>query len=512
MNNNYDAIVVGAGNGGLVSALTLLEKGYNVLLLDEHNDIGGTCKSIVRGRFEFEPLFHTLFLDKPQESFNIKGLLNELDIDDQMEFSSLPNLFRVITLDVGKSGYIADYKMPFGIDNFINQMESYVPNSKEVMTEFFNVALECKEAMKYIKRENSNVDYNFMSEQYPIFVKIATLSISKVMDILDIPLDAQEILNAYWMYFGSPETELSFVQYAIFMYDAINSGLAIPKDRSYGISYALLNKYLELGGTIKYNSKVIKLMVDDCVVSGLRLYDGTLYYSDHIIMNSDMATVYSNLINTDEIPKKALKYMNAAKLGGRLFSVYLGLNVSCDDLGLDSYNYFIYHSLDSDLEYNRMKDINNGNLIANVLNVANRDASPEGTCILELSTLYFDDCFKNLNNNNYEQIKNNITDQLIDSFEKATKIRIRNYIEEIEVVTPVDVAGVNGSVEGSIFGYQFSGEDNLINRIMCKNDEEYVKGLYLCGGLNGDIYNQCSSYVTGLEAALNIIHDLGGDK
>ena len=227
--------------------------------------------------------------------------------------------------------------------------------------------------------------------------------------------------------------------------------------------------------------------------------------------NSERAALV-NLINTDEIPKKALKYMDAAKLGGRLFSVYLGLNVSCDDLGLDSYNYFIYHSLDSDLEYNRMKDINNGNLIANVLNVANRDASPEGTCILELSTLYFDDCFKNLNNNNYEQIKNNITDQLIDSFEKATKIRIRNYIEEIEVVTPVDVAGVNGSVEGSIFGYQFSGEDNLINRIMCKNDEEYVKGLYLCGGLNGDIYNQCSSYVTGLEAALNIIHDLGGDK
>ena len=510
--NNYDAIVVGAGNGGLVSALTLLEKGYNVLLLDEHNDICGLSKSIVRGRFEFEPSFHTLFLDKPQDSFNINGLLDELDIDDKIEFSSLPNFFRVITLDAGKSGHIEDYKMPFGIDNFISQMENYVPNSRMYMTDFFDVALECKEAMKYIKREDSNVDYNFMSEQYPNFTKIATLSISKVMDILDIPLEAQEILNTYWLYFGSPETELSFVQYAIFMYDAINSGLAIPKDRSYNISFALLNKYLELGGTIKYNSKVIKLMVDDGVVSGLRLYDGTLYYSDHIIMNSNMSTVYNNLINTDEIPRKALRYMNAAKLGGRLFSVYLGLNVSCEELGLDSYNYFIYHSLDSDLEYNRMKDINNGNLIANVLNVANKDASSEGTCIIELSTLYFEDCFKSLNNNNYEQIKNNITDQLIDSFEKATKINIRDYIEEIEVRTPVDVAGYNGNTEGSVFGYQFSGEDNLVNRIMAKKNEQYVKGLYLCGGLDGDIYNQCSSYVTGLEAALSTIHDLGGDK
>ena len=32
--DSYDVIVVGAGNSGLISALTLLNDGYKVLLLD----------------------------------------------------------------------------------------------------------------------------------------------------------------------------------------------------------------------------------------------------------------------------------------------------------------------------------------------------------------------------------------------------------------------------------------------------------------------------------------------
>lgn len=508
--NNYDAIVVGASNSGLVAALMLLEKGKNVLLLEESNDIGGFNRPIVRGRFSFEPSFHTLFLDNPIDTFNINGLLDELDIKDKIKFSSLPDFYRVITLDVGKSGGTVDYKMPFGIENFVNQIDRYVPGSKSEVEEFFNIAKESKEAINYIRRKNSNVDFNYMKDNYPNFVKVATLSVSKVMDILDIPLEAQEILNCYWLFFGSSETELSFVTYAIFIYDAVNSGLCIPTNKSYYISNVLLNKYLELGGTIKYNSKVIKLMVDDATVSGVRLYDGTLYYSDNIIVNSNILNVYNNLINPDDLPKKAIKYMNQAKIGGRLFTVYLGLNVSAKELGLDSYNYFIYHSLDSDMEYNRMKELNNGNLIATVINNANSDASSDGTTILELSTLYFDNVFSNINNSNYEMIKTNIVNKLIDSFEVGTHIKIRPYIEEIETISPVEVAALNGSIEGSIFGYQLSGEDNVINRMMNDKNDQFIKGLYLCSGFEGDIYRELSSYMQGVDAALKVIN--GGDK
>ena len=59
--NNYDVIVIGSGNSGLLSALSLKNDGYNVLLLEANNNIGGLSKSIVKGRFEFNNILHSLF-------------------------------------------------------------------------------------------------------------------------------------------------------------------------------------------------------------------------------------------------------------------------------------------------------------------------------------------------------------------------------------------------------------------------------------------------------------------
>ena len=56
----YDVIVVGAGNGGLVAATTTAQAGYRTLILEKHNLPGGCATSFVRGRFEFEPSLHEL--------------------------------------------------------------------------------------------------------------------------------------------------------------------------------------------------------------------------------------------------------------------------------------------------------------------------------------------------------------------------------------------------------------------------------------------------------------------
>jgi prolycopene isomerase len=61
MTKNYDAIVVGAGNGGMTGALTLAKAGKQVLLLEQHSITGGCGSSFVRGRFEFETGLHQLY-------------------------------------------------------------------------------------------------------------------------------------------------------------------------------------------------------------------------------------------------------------------------------------------------------------------------------------------------------------------------------------------------------------------------------------------------------------------
>ena len=43
--SKFDAIVIGAGNGGLTASTALAQKGLNVLLLERHNIPGGCATS-----------------------------------------------------------------------------------------------------------------------------------------------------------------------------------------------------------------------------------------------------------------------------------------------------------------------------------------------------------------------------------------------------------------------------------------------------------------------------------
>ena len=56
----YDVVVVGAGNAGLIAAISLQKAGKKTLIVEQHNLPGGCASSYVRGRFEIDPSLHEL--------------------------------------------------------------------------------------------------------------------------------------------------------------------------------------------------------------------------------------------------------------------------------------------------------------------------------------------------------------------------------------------------------------------------------------------------------------------
>lgn len=92
---HYDAVVIGAGNGGLAAALTLADAGKKVLLAERHNLPGGFATSFVRGRFEFEASLHELCdFGTPGNSGNLYALFEELGVLDKIEFVTVPEAYR----------------------------------------------------------------------------------------------------------------------------------------------------------------------------------------------------------------------------------------------------------------------------------------------------------------------------------------------------------------------------------------------------------------------------------
>lgn len=487
-----DAIIVGASNSGFMAGLELLEKGYKVLLLEEHNNIGVSSKTSRHGRFEFENNNIGFYLGDNDREYSFAGLLDKVNVPNEVFFQSLDNFYTVICGD-------EKYTMPFGKEEFINKMEEYVPGSKVSLEEFFDLSNECCNAMEYVVSHlGEELSYDILKDEYNNFVRVAPYSVSRVLDTLEMPIKAQEILNACWIYFGSGEGDISFVEYAMFMYNAICYGVSVPANRNYDITLTLSQAFLEKGGEIKFNSKVERVLVEDNTVNGVKLIDNTIYYSDTVIISSMENRVYTELIEAANVPRKAIKSLNTRKVGPSLFTVHLGLNCSASELGLEEYSYLVYDSMDSDVLVSRLESIYNGNQFVTVENVIDSDVSPSGTCIINLSALILGNVFDDyVDHDNYKMYEEEEALKIIETFEYATHTKIKEHIEEIKIVSPVEYSYFNKEHYGAMFGYYLHDYENLVPRILNYKNELYIDGLYLCGGFSGDVFGYSSDISSG---------------
>ena len=509
MDNKYDVIVIGAGNAGLTSALELVKSGKKVLVLEKGNNPGGFATSFIRGRFEFDVSLHSLCeygtYEHPGEVYK---LFEKLGIIDKLSFVTIPEAFHVFAMDEN-----VDYKLPFGIIEFMEQMESFVPGGYDALKKFFVLAEESREALAYLEENKGFVDQNYLKKNFPDFLKVSTHTVDKVFDSLKMPKRAREILSTYWVYLGSPTSKLSFVHFASMVVSYISKGAQIPYKKSHEISMVLAEEIEKLGGEIKYYSFVKEILFKEKKVAGVLLTNGDIYEADHIISNVSPTFVYGNMIPSPMVPKEAKQLTNSRVLGARGFAIYLGLNQSAKDLGLEDYNYILCESLDSNKEYQNKSSIKNCSSVVNVLNNAIPSCSPKGTTIMTFTSLFMGDVFsKNVNEKNYFDMKSKIAENMIDAFERTTGIVIKPYIEEIEIATPVTFARYTGHPDGVIFGYKATGMDNLIPRIMGIDSENFIPNLRFCGGFDVKLSGYHATYLSGDLSARLTLRDMKGEN
>ena len=190
----YDAVVIGAGNGGLTAAATMAQKGLNVLLLERHNIPGGAATSFCRGRFEFEVALHQLSgLGTPQKPGRLRLQLDKLGVTDDLDFVEMSDLYHValpdgfrITLKTDRDETIAVLKEKFS-------------HEKDAIQKFFDLMASYANDMigAFIFR-----DPEPSRDKYPNLYKYAFRNSKEILDeYFSDPL-LKAILSVYWGYLG----------------------------------------------------------------------------------------------------------------------------------------------------------------------------------------------------------------------------------------------------------------------------------------------------------------------
>lgn len=490
MANNYDVIVVGAGNGGLVAAATACKLGKKTLLIERHNLPGGAASSFVRGRFEFETALHELAAYGPKEKpQGIRQMFNWLGVDLPMH--EIPGAYRYII--TGKDGF--DVALPNGREAVIDKIEEEVPGSRAGVSKLFDYGEECIKGYDLLQAGKSLQE---VAKLAPAFVKYATVPYDQVLAKLNIPLKARQILEAYWCYIGIPSDTFEFPYFAEMLVTYVENGAYAPTNRSHEITTALVHAIQANGGDVWFNTEVKRILTKDGQAVGVQVGDDQIY-GHQIVCDLVPHTVYAKMIDRAVVPEHALKLTNARQLGTSGYLVYLGLNKSPEELGIKDYSVFISSTGDSQTQYERMNTLDkNDFMIMNCLNIAVPGCSPAGTSLLYATQLYRDGSWDQVTAENYDEVKDKIARRVIKQYEDATGIKISDAVEEVAIATPETFARYMRTPNGDIYGYYGKKWDQTIAR-MANLDKEAqpIPHLYFCGGSSFMMDGYSSAYFTG---------------
>lgn len=502
--DKYEVIVVGAGNSGMAAAATCAKFGKKTLLLERHNIIGGSTQSFRRGRFEYEASLHELAgIGTKEQPGPLLQIFNALGAD--IDWRAEKNLYRVIA--EGEKGY--DVQLPAGPKNLIAKMEELYGCGEKV-AEIFQLVGKAFATEDYMK--SGKMDPVVLMNDHADYMRLASHTAKEAMDAMGIPKEAQHVLNTYWPYYGTtPDTQdaLSFFK-MIWFYTTFYPQM--PADKSPEIAYALAKVVTDNGGEIWTNTEVKTFMVKDDTVYGVVLADGREIQADYVISNWYPNSVIASL-KPEQVPERSLKMANAREVALSFVTIYLGLNKTKEELGINDYSVFWYSDVDENKVLRRSFGYGGeGWIIGNCLNEVIPESSPKGTSTMFFTSAVHGDIWKNVKPEEYNKKKIEVAERILKTYEEKLGLSIIPYIEEIEIATPVTFARYLNTPNGTPYGYTTNLWDSTIARNMNLANEQMFKRLKFCGAASesGDGYS--TNLIGGFTNAMQVLEELKEGK
>lgn len=459
MTERYDAIVIGAGLGGLSAATMLARNGRKVLLLERHNVPGGYATSFVRGRYEFEAALHELSGIGPEERpASLHRYLDYLGVASKVEFIRLPNLYRAVFPDL-------DITLPAGREAFEAKLCQSFPHEARGIGRLLKRIFGLRRDFVKIARQRGAGNPLTMPLRLPHFFRYLPTTWGHVLnrDVKDPR--ARAALSGYWGYYGMPPSKVSFLYFAMGLAAYVQHGPAFPQGRSQALSNAFLVTFEELGGQARMNCSVRQITTLAGRVTGVITEQDEEIAADWIISNADPITTCRDMIGRDKVPASFFSRLQSSEVAPSTVNVYLGVARPPAELGLMEHEIFINPNDDFDGHYEAMRRIGPPEGIAvTSYNAVYPDISPPGTSMVVLTALTYGEPWCQVPPAGYVDIKNRIGDAMIRLAER-TAPGLREYAEVAEVATPLTNMRYAGTMGGSIYGFSQPPRDNMVWRM-----------------------------------------------
>jgi len=459
-------VIVGAGPGGLTTAMILAHRGFKVTLFEAQPVVGGRNAAIKSGPYVFDigPTFLML-----------KDVLDEVFLEAGATTGSLLDMRR---LDPMYRLHFADKSIDTSMDR--KRMKAEIarvfPGRENHYDEFMS-----REKVRFKKL------YPCLQKSYHNFSSLFSGSLIKALPHLAL---GRSLFSEVIKIFGDEDLALSFTFQSKYLgmspWECPGMFAMIPYiEHAYGIYHPIggLSRISECmaavarrnGAVIHLSTPVEEIVVNNGVAAGVRLASGDVVEADEVVINADFGYAASRLFAPGTLRKYTPRKMHSLKLSCSTFMMYLGLDRSYDTP---------HHEIVFARDYRtNIERIFNGKELSGDLSFYVRNASVTDPTIAPAghSALYILVPVPNLRGTiNWEQRRAAYREMTLDAIETRTGMKLRNHIVTEQLVTPSDWNQNYRVYEGATFNLAHNLSQMVYLRP--RNKFEDVDHCYLVGG------------------------------
>jgi len=281
--------IIGAGVGGIATAIKLAQNGYQVTVYEKNATPGGRCGQLIRDGHRFD-LGATIFL-MPSIYRSVFESLG-LHLEDCIESKPLPVIYKLYY----GSGQTFDFttnpsKMKAQMEKIESGSFQYMQRYIKTGYNLFKISMD-----KLLGRNFYHLfDFiNFGNVKLLFQIKTHIRHMTYVRKFFKNPL-LQVAFTFQNIYVGqNPFTAPAL--FSMLPAAELSEGSLYPIGGMYTIVEKLISVAKSLGVEFQYNKAVMRINVDAEVATGLLFEDGSELKADLIVANADLPYVYKELL------------------------------------------------------------------------------------------------------------------------------------------------------------------------------------------------------------------------
>jgi phytoene dehydrogenase-like protein len=480
--NEYDAIVIGSGIGGLAAATRLIQRDHSVLLLEAASRFGGYIGPLIFEDYAFDIGIHYLGKLGPGDAF--RKLLDELGLEE----------FDFLELDPESiDRYIfPDYEFHFcrGREQLADRLIRDFPGEEKGIRQFLDITEKVDQAMM----PEIMVRNNFMSWipyliTHPVMLKYGRMTYQDVLDRITTNKKLQTVLSAPMFDIAiGPRMAAAAAAFGVWNYYL--KGAYYPRGGSRALRDTFVQGLFHRGAELVHSAPVTS------VSRGLgrwlvKTEKGDEYIGRVVVSDVDPAVTISSLLDRKLVPRHILKKAERLQPSGSIISVFIGTDLDLPSLGIATGNLVHFGQWDINPYYEDWlgKTIPKAEQIFFINSPSVRDPEgglvPEGHHSLQLLIGANLESFKKWaslrpeqRGEDYEALKKRISEKLVKEAERYVP-GLSQHLTLIKCITPLECVDHVRAVKGGIYGLAHSPSQigpGRFQSLTCG-----VDGLFLAG-------------------------------